>query len=123
MKKKTKYSFKTSEKKILKNTFKCYLKCGKISGRNSPGSRKKKKRSICLRKCDRRNKTLLKRLKKKQKKEYRKYNKERQKNCCKCRYIKQNGRLYKVRGPWRHCSYDMSNCCSDKKTIVKNKNK
>ena len=26
-----------------------------------------------------------------------------------------------MRGPWTHCSYDMSNCCTDKKTIVKQK--
>ena len=42
--------------------------------------------------------------------------------CCKCHYVKTNdkrGKLRKVRGSWGHCSYDMENCCKDKKTIVK----
>ena len=41
--------------------------------------------------------------------------------CCKCHYVKtpndKRGKLRKVRGPWPHCSYDMQNCCKDKKTI------
>ena len=40
------------------------------------------------------------------------------KNCCRCAYIKKNGKLFKIRGQWPHCSYDMDNCCKDKKSIV-----
>ena len=46
-----------------------------------------------------------------------------QTRCCKCRYVKVKGKLYKVRGSYNHCSYEMDNCCKDKKTIVKKKNK
>lgn len=45
-------------------------------------------------------------------------NKNKSKKCCKCRYIKKGETLRKVRGPWSHCSYDVSNCCKDKKTII-----
>lgn len=55
-------------------------------------------------------------LKKKFKKEIIKRNNS--KKCCKCRYVKTNKTLRKVRGPWPHCSYDMSDCCKDKKTII-----
>ena len=44
--------------------------------------------------------------------------------CCKCHYVRTNdkrGKLRRVKGPWGHCSYDMSNCCKDNKTIVKPK--
>ena len=37
--------------------------------------------------------------------------------CCKCHYVKNKRGLKKVRGPYGHCSYDMQNCCKDKKTI------
>ena len=43
------------------------------------------------------------------------------KKCCKCRYVKSGKTLRRVRGPYPHCSYDMENCCKDKKTIVKSK--
>ena len=46
-----------------------------------------------------------------------------QTRCCKCRYVKVKGKLYKVRGSYNHCSYGMDNCCKDKKTIVKLKKK
>jgi len=46
-----------------------------------------------------------------------------QKKCCKCRYVKVKGKLYKVKGSYSHCSYEMDNCCKDKKTIVKQKKK
>ena len=46
-----------------------------------------------------------------------------QKKCCKCRYVKVKEKLYKVRGSYSHCSYEMDNCCKDKKTIVKKKKK
>ena len=43
--------------------------------------------------------------------------------CCKCHYVRtpndKRGKLRKVRGSWGHCSYDMGNCCKDKKTIQK----
>ena len=47
-----------------------------------------------------------------------------QTRCCKCHYIKyRDGILRKVRGPYSSCSYEMDNCCKDKKTIVKKKKK
>lgn len=47
---------------------------------------------------------------------------ELKKNCCKCHYYRtKSGQLRKLRGPWGHCSYDMTNCCKDKKTIEKTK--
>ena len=46
-----------------------------------------------------------------------------QTRCCKCHYIKRNGVLRKVRGPYSSCSYEGVNCCKDKKTIVKKKKK
>ena len=39
--------------------------------------------------------------------------------CCKCHYVKTKRGLRKVRGAWGHCSYDMQNCCKDKKSINK----
>ena len=33
--------------------------------------------------------------------------------------LRINGRLRKVRGAYGHCSYDMQNCCKDKKSISK----
>ena len=44
------------------------------------------------------------------------------KKCCKCHYVKSGKTLRRVKGPWPHCSYDMEDCCKDKKTIVKSKN-
>ena len=42
--------------------------------------------------------------------------------CCRCHYYRtKSGQLRKLRGPWGHCSYDMANCCKDKKTIEKTK--
>ena len=38
-------------------------------------------------------------------------NKENQKNCCRCKYIKKKGKYFKVKGPYGHCSYDRTNCC------------
>ena len=43
--------------------------------------------------------------------------KERKGKCCKCHYVKTKGRFRKVRGAYGHCSYDMQNCCKDKKNI------
>ena len=43
--------------------------------------------------------------------------KERKGKCCKCHYVKNKRGLRKVRGAYGHCSYDMENCCKDKKTI------
>ena len=46
--------------------------------------------------------------------------KERKGKCCKCQYAKgTKGRFRKVRGAYGHCSYDMENCCKDKKSIRK----
>ena len=73
------------------------------------------------------HKKEMKEYDKKWKRTYKKCNKQRRdrlktllkpkEKCCKCHYIKTKGRLRKVRGAWGHCSYDMQNCCKDKKTI------
>ena len=78
-------------------------------------------RNKCWSKCYKIEKNDIKLHKKKYSKEYREINKEKKKDCCKCRYVKSGKTLRKVRGPWSHCSYDMENCCKDKKTIVKSK--
>ena len=59
--------------------------------------------------------------KKKKKTKQRGGTKLNKKKCCKCRYVKSGKSLRRVKGPWPHCSYDMENCCKDKKTIVKSK--
>jgi hypothetical protein len=45
--------------------------------------------------------------------------KEKSIKCCKCHYVKNKRGLRKVRGAYGHCSYDMQNCCKDKKSISK----
>ena len=57
-------------------------------------------------------------IKKKSVKVDRVINKELKKNCCRCHYIKSKKSLRRVRGNWGHCSYDLTNCCKDKKTII-----
>jgi hypothetical protein len=57
-------------------------------------------------------------IKKKSVKVDRVINKELKKNCCRCHYIKSKKSLRRVKGNWGHCSYDLTNCCKDKKTII-----
>ena len=68
-------------------------------------------RNRCWSKCDKLEKEEIKIHKKNFSKEYREINKENAKNCCKCKYVKTGKTFRKVRGPWSHCSYDMTNCC------------
>ena len=79
-------------------------------------------RNKCWSKCYKIKKNDIRLHKKKYSKEYREINKEKNKDCCKCRYVKSGKSLRRVRGPYPHCSYDSDNCCKDKKTIVKSKN-
>jgi len=75
------------------------------------------------------HKKEMKEYDKKWKRTYKKCNKQRRdrlktllkpkEKCCKCHYVKNKRGLRKVRGPYGHCSYDMQNCCKDKKTIKK----
>ena len=67
--------------------------------------------SKCYKKCSRVEKEKLKTHTKKFSKDYRILNKENQKNCCRCKYIQKNGKYFTVKGPYSHCSYDMTNCC------------
>ena len=92
----------------------------------SPEEKKKykelqRKANKCSRTCKDIEKQQMKKHKSKYSKEYRVINKALKENCCKCHYVKSNNSLKIVRGPWSHCSYDMDNCCKDKKTIVKSK--
>ena len=81
------------------------------------------KKNRCRKLCSKSQQKKLKTHKKKFSKEYKVINKENQKNCCRCKYIKQNNKYFKVRGSYGHCAYDMTNCCKDKKTIIKPKSK
>lgn len=74
------------------------------------------------------HKKEMKEYDKRWKKTYKKCNKQRRRlntlrkhkpkeKCCKCHYVKTKTGLRKVRGAWGHCSYDMQNCCKDKKSI------
>ena len=81
------------------------------------------KQNKCRKLCRKSQQKKLKTHKKNFSKEYRVINKENQKNCCRCKYIKQNNKYFKVRGSYGHCAYDMTNCCKDKKTIIKPKTK
>lgn len=75
------------------------------------------------------HKKEMKEYDKKWKRTYKKCNKQRRdrlktllkhkpkEKCCKCHYVKNKRGLRKVRGPYGHCSYDMQNCCKDKKNI------
>ena len=81
------------------------------------------KKNRCRKLCSKSQQKKLKTHKKKFSKEYREINKENQKNCCRCKYIKENNKYFKVRGSYGHCAYDMTNCCKDKKTIIKPKSK
>ena len=76
-------------------------------------------RNRCWSKCDKIKKDDIRLHKKKYSKEYREINKEKKKDCCRCRYVKSGKTLRRVKGPWPHCSYDSDNCCKDKKTIYK----
>ena len=66
-----------------------------------------KKWSTTYKKCNKQRRVRLKTLTKPKEK------------CCKCHYVKTKTGLRKVRGPYGHCSYDIQNCCKDKKSISK----
>ena len=92
----------------------------------SPEDKKKykelqRKANKCSKTCKDTEKKQMRKHKLKYSKEYKVINKALKENCCKCHYVKKGNRLKKVRGPYSHCSYDMDNCCKDKKTIVKSK--
>jgi hypothetical protein len=139
-------SLKKDMSKIYNKSIKCSKKCSKDTMRRRKRKRlshsiKKKfdrleglspkdkkelnkqrvKRNRCWSKCDKIKQNDIRLHKKKYSKEYREINKGKKKNCCKCVYVKSGKNLRKIRGPWGHCSYDMDNCCKDKKTIVKSK--
>lgn len=69
------------------------------------------KRNKCWNNCDKAQKLNSKLNKKKNPKELKK-------KCCRCHYIKSKKSLRRVKGNWGHCSYDLTNCCKDKKTII-----
>ena len=75
----------------------------------------------CSENCKKIEKQKMKEHKLKYSKPYKVINKALKQNCCKCHYVKTEKTLRKVKGPYSHCSYDMENCCKDKKTIVKSK--
>jgi len=82
----------------------------------------KKQIKQCMKKRKEKHKESVRKVNKKFKAESKKAKAELKKDCCKCHYVKsKKGSLRKVRGPWTHCSYDMANCCKDKKTIVEEK--
>ena len=82
----------------------------------------KKQIKQCMKKRKEKHKESVRKVNKKFKAESKKAKAELKKNCCKCHYVRtKKGSLRKVRGPWTHCSYDMANCCKDKKTIVEEK--
>lgn len=135
-------SIKKNEKQIHKDFWNCFSDCYKerdikfkkpygISSYEwmktlSPEEKKKykdlqKKSTKCSRTCKDIEKRQMKKHKLKYSKEYRVINKALKQDCCKCHYVKKGNRLKKVKGPFSHCSYDMTNCCKDKKTIVKSK--
>ena len=88
---------------------------------NSPkkGSKKKSKKKRYIGSKKKKSKKKGSKKKTKQRGGNSKLNK---KKCCKCHYVKSGKTLRRVKGPWPHCSYDMEDCCKDKKTIVKSKN-
>ena len=132
----------TKSGKIHKEFWKCFTDCYKerdtefkkpfgISAYEwkkslSPKEKKKYKYlQIKAKKCSENCKDIedrkMKEHKLKYSKEYKVINKALKQNCCKCHYVKSGKTLRKVKGPYSHCSYDMENCCKDKKTIVKSK--
>ena len=126
-----------SLKKNMKNINNKYSKCRKkcpelttsVNNLNELSSKEKKEwnkkrvtRNRCWSECEKIKQNDIKLHKKNYSKEYRVINKDNKKNCCRCHYVKSGSSLRKVRGNWGHCSYDMQNCCKDKKTIIKPKN-
>ena len=78
----------------------------------------KKQVKKCRKTCDEKYNKSIKKLNKDFKEDYKEEKKILKQDCCKCHYVRtKSGRLRKIRGPWGHYSYDMSNCCKDKKTI------
>jgi hypothetical protein len=75
----------------------------------------------CSENCKKIEKQKMKEHNLKYSKSYKFINKALKDDCCRCVYVKSGSNLRKVRGNWGHCSYDMENCCKDKKTIVKSK--
>jgi hypothetical protein len=132
----------TKSGKIHKEFWNCYTNCYKERDRQfkkpfgisayewkkslSPKEKKKykdlqRKAKKCSEKCKDIEDRKMKEHKLKYSKEYKVINKALKENCCRCRYVKSGSSLRKVKGPYSHCSYDMENCCKDKKTIVKSK--
>ena len=102
-KKKTKKNISPKKKVFVKSKSKNKIKNkSENKSKQKGGTRRRKKFTI----------------KKKSVKVDRVINKELKKNCCRCHYIKSKKSLRRVRGNWGHCSYDLTNCCKDKKTII-----
>ena len=135
-------SINKDERKIHKDFWDCFSDCYKerdtefkrpfgISAYEwkkslSPEEKKKykelqRKANKCSKTCKDTEKRKMRKHKLKYSKEYKVINKALKENCCKCHYVKKGNSLKKVRGSYSHCSYDMDNCCKDKKTIVKSK--
>ena len=135
-------TIKKDENKIHKDFWKCFMDCYKerdntfkkpkgLSGNDwekSLSSIEKKqmkelqrKATKCSRNCKHVEKRQMRKHKLKYSKEYKVINKALKDDCCRCHYVKSGKTLRKVKGPFSHCSYDMDNCCKDKKTIVKSK--
>ena len=123
-------SLKKDMSKIYNKSNNCRKKCPELilsynqlqelsSEEKKQWNKKRVGRNRCWSKCDKIKKNDIRLHKKKFSKEYRDMNKEKKKDCCRCHYVKSGKTLRKVRGNWGHCSYDMENCCKDKKTIYK----
>lgn len=132
----------TKSGKIHKEFWNCYTNCYKERDRQfkipkrmpyhewyqslSVKERKKynelqREAKKCSENCKKIEKQKMKEHKLKYSKPYKVINKALKQNCCRCHYVKTGKTLRKVKGPYSHCSYDMENCCKDKKTIVKSK--
>ena len=142
MTKRKKVNYKKEESKISKEYSECMDKVGKSvwkkykytrpsTLKNLPlkerwkaidASRRafKKTHKKEMKKYDKRWTKTYKKCSKKQRRRLKTLAKHKPKEkCCKCHYVKTKTGLRKVRGAWGHCSYDMQNCCKDKKTISK----
>ena len=83
---------------------------------------KKEKKTKKKKKSQKGGHKVMKKTKRKRKKyKYNVFKKDIETKCCRCHYVKTGKTLRRVKGPYSHCSYDMDNCCKDKKTIVKSK--
>ncbi len=135
-------TIKKDERKIHNDNRKCQSKCYKERStkfkipfgtsyndwfKTLSSEEKKKYKELqrksnkCSKTCKDTEKRKMRKHKLKYSKEYKVINKALKENCCKCHYVKTGKTLRRVKGPYSHCSYDMDNCCKDKKTIVKSK--